>query len=417
MIVLKKIFAGIARRPELYIFMALITLHSLGNGFSDAVYSNYYKEVYNISAMQRAFIEFPRELPGVLCSVVIALLSFLGDIRISLIAQCLACAGLTVLGVFTPSFGVMLVFLFINSLGMHMFMPLSDSIGMSLAEPGMIGKRVGQFASIKTASAFVAGILVFFGFNTGFFSFSGSPYMVFLVGAAFMFLAVIAAILLVRTTKNTPRVASGKKVRFIFRKEYKYYYLLTMLSGVQKQITAVYGLWVIVDLLMKGTDIVSLLIIVASFIGILFYRKLGKWMDRFGIRKMMFLDAFSFIIIYLVYGFVVWAVASSLIQADSWKVMIVYAMFVLDRMSMQTTIVKSVYLQSIALSPEEVTPALSTGISLDHVMSILAAQGCGLVWTGLGPQWVFFFAAAVSLGNLFVASRVKDASVKPKKIE
>ena len=74
---------------------------------------------------------------------------------------------------------------------------------------------------------------------------------------------------------------------------------------------------------------------------------------------------------------------------------------------MQTTIVRSVYLRSIALSPEEVTPALSTGISLDHVVSIGAAQLCGLIWTGLGPQWVFFFAAFVSLGNLFVASRIK----------
>ena len=76
-------------------------------------------------------------------------------------------------------------------------------------------------------------------------------------------------------------------------------------------------------------------------------------------------------------------------------------------MSMQIGIVRSVYLRSIAQNPEEVTQVLSTGTSLDHFVSIIAAQLCGLVWTFWGPYWVFFLAAAFSLGNLFVAWRIK----------
>lgn len=403
---------NLKQRPELYVFMVLIALHALGNGFSDSIYANYYKEVYNVTAVQRAFIEFPRELPGVLCSIIIAALSFLGDFRLSLIAQILATFGLTVLGLFTPSFGVMLVFLFINSLGMHLFMPLSDSIGMSLAEPQHIGKRVGQFASIKTCCTFISGLAIFLGFRFGIFSWGSAPRPVFLIGVFFMLLATAAALMLVKFTGSKYNTPARKKVKLVFRKEYKNYYLLTIFSGVQKQIAYVYGSWVIIDLLLKGTDVTSLLVIVASFIGIIFYRQLGKWMDRFGIRNMMYLDALSFIIIYVLYGIAVWAVANHFIAGDSWKVVIVYILFVLDRMSMQTTIVKSVYLRSIALNKEEVTPVLSTGVSLDHVISIIAAQICGQMWTHLGPHSVFFFAALVSLGNLYVASRVpKDHSL------
>ena len=75
--------------------------------------------------------------------------------------------------------------------GMHLFMPLSDAIGMSLAEPERIGKRVGQFASIKIACSFAAGIAVFVGFRTGFFTFAGNSYPVFLVGSVFLALAVV----------------------------------------------------------------------------------------------------------------------------------------------------------------------------------------------------------------------------------
>ncbi len=121
-------------RKELILYFVLISATALANGLSDSVYSNYFKEVYHVTAFQRGLIEFPRELPGLLCAIVIGLLGFLGDLRLAFIAQILALIGVTVLGLFTPPFAVMLVFLFINSLGMHLFMPLQDAIGMSMAE-------------------------------------------------------------------------------------------------------------------------------------------------------------------------------------------------------------------------------------------------------------------------------------------
>lgn len=105
-------------RKDLVLFFILIAAVAFGNGLSDSIYANYYKDVYQINATQRAFIEFPRELPGLLCVVIVGLLSIFGDIKISLLAQILALIGVTILGLFTPSFGVMLIFLFLNSLGM-----------------------------------------------------------------------------------------------------------------------------------------------------------------------------------------------------------------------------------------------------------------------------------------------------------
>ena len=393
-----------ARRGEMLLFFILISAVALGNSLSDSIYSNYFKEAYQVTTSQRAFIEFPRELPGLLCALVIASLSMLGDLKTSLIAQILACSGLTVLGIFTPSFGVMLIFLFINSLGMHLFMPLQDSIGMSLAEPGQIGRRMGQYASIRTAVGFVGGLIVFFGFRSKAFSFTTPIKHVFLLGAAAFLVAIIASLMLTRKVKAAAGVQ--RRVRLIFRKQYRYYYFLTILHGVQKQIAFVFGSWVLVDLLLKGADVMSVLLIASSFISIFFMNLIGKWMDRYGIKRMMYVDALTFIIIYVIYGFVVWGITSHLLPGSGWPVMVVYALFVMDRLSMQIGIVKSVYLQSIAVNREEVTATLSTGTSLDHIVSILAAQVSGLIWTQLGPQWVFFMAAFFSLGNLFVAWRI-----------
>lgn len=391
-------------------FIILISAVALANGLSDGVYSNYFKEVYRVSSIQRGFIEFPRELPGLLCAVVIGLIGFLGDLRVALIAQILGAVGVTLLGLFTPSFGIMLIFLFINSMGMHLFMPLSDSIGMSLAEPDQVGKRMGQFSSVRAAFSLIAALLVFFGFRFGIFSFNTKIKWIFIVAAAAFLCAIIMASIMINRLK--PTKAKRTRTKLVLRKQYRYYYLLTILKGVQKQIAFVYGTWVIVDLLSKKADTTALLTITFTFISIFFLSKLGKWLDHFGIKAMMYFDALTFIIIYIIYGFVVWGIVEGVLPDHGWSVWFIYLLFICDRLSMQIGMVNSIYLRSVAWDHEEVTSTLSMGISLDHFVSILAAMAGGFIWANWGSQWVFFLAAAFSLGNLFVAWRVQPEKEK-----
>lgn len=391
--------------PELVLYLVLIAAVSLGNGLSDSVYSNYFKEVYQVTAQQRGFIEFPRELPGLLCVLTVAALSSLGDIRITILAQILAFAGLLVLGLMTPTFYVMLIFLFINSMGMHLAMPVLDSLGLSLAEPDMVGRRMGQYASVRSAFGFIAALIVFLGFRMNWLRFDTDVKWVFIIGCVFFAIALAAAVGMLIVMK--PPKAPRKKLHIVFRKEYKYYYLLTILHGVQKQIAYVYGTWVVVDLLLKKADTVALLSMVSTFICIFFMNFLGKWIDKLGIKKMMFLDALTFIGVYVLYGFTVWGITGQWFSHVNVAMIVVYVLFVLDRLSMQIGMVKTVYLRSIALNDADVTATLSMGTSLDHVVSILAAYAGGLVWAAWGSQWVFFMAAAFSLGNLLVAILIK----------
>lgn len=391
--------------PEILMFFVLISAVAFGNGLSDGVYANYYKEVYQITAFQRGFIEFPRELPGLLCVFIIGVLGFLGDLRVAFIAQVLAVIGVSILGLFTPPFGVMLIFLFINSMGMHLFFPLQDAIGMSLAEPNQIGRRMGQFSSVRAAFSLMAALLVFFGFRTGFFTFNTSIKWVFIVSASAFACAALVSAIMIRRTK--PHKSQFRKIKLIFRKQYRYFYLLTILHGVQKQIAYVYGTWVIVDILMKKADTLAMLTIVVGFISIFFLNMLGKWMDKYGIKRMMYVDALTFIGVYIIYGFVVWGITSSVLPGQGLAIWIVYLLFVMDRLSMQMGMVKSIYLRSIAWNQKDVSSTLSMGVSLDHVVSILAAFAGGYVWAQWGSQWVFFLAAVFSLGNLYVAYRVQ----------
>lgn len=130
-------------KKEIKIYFAIIALTAFGLGMTNNVISNFFKDAYNVTAYQRGFLEFPRELPGLISVFVIAGLSFLSDIRISMLAQLLSVVGILALGLYTPTFNVMIIFIFINSLGMHLFFPLQDSIGLELAEKDNMGKRLG----------------------------------------------------------------------------------------------------------------------------------------------------------------------------------------------------------------------------------------------------------------------------------
>ncbi len=390
---------------EVKIFLLAVAMTALALGFSDVIFSNYFKEVYNVNAFLRGLIEFPRELPGVLCILVFSALSFLGDIRLTIVAQILCISGLAVLGFITPSFWVMLIFVFINSLGLHLLIPLQDGIGISLTKGENVGHFMGTYKAISTAFGMIAAIIVFFSFRYNILSFQTPIKLTFLISATLFFLVLLLYIYLNKLIRIP---ITERKFNLLIRKEYKYYYILSIMNGVQKQIMFVYGPWVLIEILSKKTDTIAILTIISSFGGTFFIPLLGRMVDRFGYKKLLYADALSFILVYLAYGFLVYGFISGRLSLTGLPVLVAFTIFVLDKMSMQMSIVRIIYLRSIAHSPEEITQTLSMGLSLDHIVTIFSAVAGGLVWQRFGPQYIFFFVASLSLVNLYVAYKVKD---------
>lgn len=385
------------------VFLWMIALATLGASLASSVLSNYFNEVYQVTAAQRGFIEFPRELPGVLTILVIAGLSAFSDSKLLLVAQALSIFGILTLGLITPSYSVMLLFIFINSLGQHMNMPLQDAIGMELMDKDKMGRQMGQFKGITSAFFMISSIIIFFGFRFNVFSFQTEIKWVFILSAAISLLTIPFILYLYKYVKS-----KGHRVKFVFRKEYKYYYTLVVMYGVQKQIMLVYGPWVLISLLGKQSDTIALLGIIGSFAGIFFIPRLGKWLDKYGVRKLLFADALSFILVYIAYGVLAGGFTQGTFSKVGLPLMLTYALFVIDRMSNQMGMIRTVYLKKIAIDPSDVTPTLSLGLSLDHIVSIICAIISGIVWGKFGPQYIFYGTAALSLVNLFVAFKVHD---------
>jgi len=385
-------------------FLTAVVFTALGSGLSESLYGNFYKQVYNVTAAQRGFIEFPRELPGLICVIFISMMSFMGEMRLAIIAQILSIIGLVLLGLLTPPFSVMLLFLFVNSMGMHLYMPLKDSIGLNIFGSENTGKKFGIANGVGTGTAFVAALIIFIGFRSGVLNFSQKIIPIFLVATIF-FAGVAFMLLKIRKLTGDSPINTGKN-RFLFRKEYKFYYILASLHGAHKQIAGVFGPWILIDILLKQADTLAILGMIGGFLGIFFIPTAGRLTDRFGVKRMMFFEGFSFIVVYVLYGLVSSGLASGSLLKAGIPVLIVYILFIIDRMTMQMGMLKTLYLRSIVRDQSEISPTLSTGMSIDHVISIVIAFFGGLAWSAWGPQYVFFVAAALSFGNVMVAMRL-----------
>ncbi|MCL2003653.1 MAG: MFS transporter [Oscillospiraceae bacterium] len=390
------------------IFIVVSALVGLAMGLSDAILANYFKEAYEVTPGQRGFIEFPRELPGILSLFAIAALSSLKNVKTAILTQGLALAGLVVLGVWRPSFAVMCVFLFIYSLGQHMYMPLNDSIGLSLAKArggAGTGRMMGRFHSARMAATVLAGVLVFFGFRGGWFDFN-TPVIVFLIAAAaFLLVGVFLGVL----RKADPVVETDAPVnaKFVFRKEYLRYYVICALFGGRKQIMIVYSPWVLIELLGFRADTMSVLAVTGALIGVFFLPMIGKWIDRFGVRRIMMVESFAFILIYIAYGLLSRWLGGEGAAAGGLLLLLVYLLNILDRMTGQFSMDRAIYMRQIALAPEDVTPSLSLGMGIDHVLAIAGATVCGVIWQSFGPEYVFVLAGGLALLNFFVAKGIK----------
>jgi predicted MFS family arabinose efflux permease len=271
-----------------------------------------------------------------------------------------------------------------------------------------MGRMLGRFNSIRMAFMMVAGILSFLGFHFGWFSFE-TPIAVFILSVlCFAFVALLLLALPKAAPEADGVVSTNTKI--VFKKEYARYYVICALYGGRKQIMLVYSPWVLIELLNFKADTISILAVIGAMIGIFFMPVVGKSIDRLGIRKVMLLEAMAFIGVYIAYGILSRWVNTHEVVLTGLIMMLVYLLNILDRMSAQFAMVRSIYMRHIALAPEDVTPSLSLGMSIDHVVAIAGSYICGMIWYNLGPEYVFVVAGVLSFVNMLVALGIRPTA-------
>ena len=388
-VTLRARLGGMSRELKLFALASFV----MGMAYSmiDATLNNFLNERFALNGFQRSFLELPRELPGVLVVFVTALVWFLCSRRLGVAAMLLGVAGTLLLGFVSTTYAVVVICLFVYSMGQHLFIPAASTIGMELASAGKTGQRLGQLNSLRNLAAIVGSFVVFVGFKLLGFTFSHT------FALAAVGFSVAAVLLFAMQKEKTVQPKTFLKLH----KEYRLYYILSVLYGSRKQLFITFGPWVIVSVFNQPTQTMATLATIGGIIGILFQPLLGWAVDHLGERIVLAAEAVLLVVVCFGYGF-----ARSLFPEGT-AFLLICIFYLLDQMLLSVNMARSTYMKKIALRKEDIQPALTASVTLDHMFSIVVALVGGVIWNTFGFQYVFLLGMFIAAANFFAALKIR----------
>ncbi len=361
-------------------------------GIVMSILNNYLSDVHNVDASFRGWLEFPRELPGFLIIFVAgAMLTVMREAKMAALAMVFTAAGGMGLAWFAPDTSWLVFWIVVWSLGDHILFAVEGPIGLKLANKGGEGRRLGHFGGFRNLGAIIGLGLIYL-----LSKLIGPRYDIFfgLVAVA----AVLAGILYL--TLKVGR-GDGRSKRFVFRKRYGIFYAISALFGIRKQIFFAFGTWVLVSLNDVPLSTIVLLYFISATLGVVFRPLLGDIIDWLGERIVLAADEAILLIVCLAYAF-----ATDLFSPGV-ALYVLYGAYIMDSLLFALRIARTTYLKKIVEDPSHITPTISMGITIDHIVAMSLPVLSGYIWEVYGYRWVFIMAAAIALGGFFVCLRIK----------
>jgi len=374
---------------QLLLFVLACAVIGVSQSIDSAVFNNFLNDTFHISVTQRTILEIPRELPGLLVVFVSGALMFLGDVRTAMIATILAAAGMMCIGFFSVSFGVMMIWMTVYSMGQHLFMPMQNSIAMELSDKRSIGKVLGAINGLNTAVFLATSLIAALVFKFVKVDYAAA----FAIGGAAY---LVAGILIFRM--DAAKIGSVRNNRKLFmKKEFSLFYVLSIVNGARKQIFLTFGPWVLIKVFGQGVSTFAMIGFITALMGIFFKPWVGQLIDKKGEKFVLGAEAVFLFLVCI--GYVV-------AENTSFAIIMVCGCFIIDQLLNAAAMARATYVRKIAKSKEDVSPTLSMGLSMDHVVSMFIPVAGSVVWNVFGYQYVFVAGAAIAVLNFILTRKI-----------
>ncbi len=390
-----KKLAEIFREDSGYkIFFATLLITGLSYGIYKGMIDNYLAEIVTMGEFDRGLAEFFRELPGLLLVFILAVFYTFSAERMYKIGAVITMIGMAMLSLVSPTKLLVTIAIFVHSLGDHIQLGMKNTMSLNYAKPGRGGEALGQQNAIHQVGT-LAGYLVVVGVFAVFAS--KSPFKLFFGISAVILLA--ASILSMRLTGES--ATDETKRRFYFRKKYTKYYMLEVFYGARKQVFFTFGPYVLILFYGASTMVISILFAVTAITSYFFAPLVGKIIDRLGYKVVMITDTLVLVIVCFFYGF-----SHHLFPRDV-AFLICCLNYVLDSIISLASMASNVYVQDISDNADEMRATISTGVSVNHLITVLIALFGGWIWQTVGVETLFLLSAALGLCNSAYAATIK----------
>ncbi len=376
------------------VFLLSLLITGLSYGLYKGMLDNFLAEVIGMGEMDRGVTEFFRELPGILLILILALFYMLTVETLYKIGAVIMLIGMAMHAVLPPTKVLAILAIFTYSVGEHIQIGMKSTLSLQYAKDGHGGAALGVQNSMSQIGTLVGYLVIVVAFSV---IAEKQPYTIFFVIAA-----ILAGISAVCTMKLTGKSETDKnKRRFYVHKKYHKYYMLEMFYGARKQVFFTFGPYVLI--LFYGADaaMISLLFAVSAIVCFFVSPIVGRIIDKLGYKVVMVTDTLLLVVVCFFYGF-----AHHLFPKEI-AFFVCCVNYVLDAVISLASMASNVYVQDLSDNQNEVKATISTGVSINHIITIFIALFGGWIWQNLGIETLFSISAVLGLCNSAYAASIK----------
>lgn len=365
----------------MYRFLAILTISSMmGLQTWRTLFDNFAVNVAGLDGNHIGMIQSFREIPGFLTLLVVFIIIVIREHRLSAISIFILGLGVAITGQF-PGFTGLLLTTMLMSFGFHYYETTNQSLTLQYFDENTSPLVFGRLRAIAAAANILVGIFIYFA--TGLFDY---PKIYLLFGSIIMAVGIWGA-----TRDPSDRDLIAQRKEMVFRKKYWLYYFLTFMSGARRQIFVAFAVFLLVKKFGFTVQYITALFVVNNIVSYFLSPLIGKCIIRFGERKMLSIEYFSLIFVFLAYA----------VAKYRWQAALLY---ILDHIFFNFAIAIRTYFQKIG-DPRDIAPSMAVGFTINHIAAVVLPALGGLLWI-IDYRIPFVCGAAMSIVSLLAVQKI-----------
>ena len=253
------------------------------------LFNNFIVDQIGIQPHELGYMESLREVPGFLNALFTAVIIYLAPPIVAGLALVVMGIGMASYSQVNSFYGI-LVFSFVWSIGFHAWLPLRSAMTLAYSADEEKGKWFGQLRSVESLATLAMIGLCFFATNL--IEFEG----LFQIGGGVVTAGGIALLFASR------RLQTERENRFVLRKKYWLYYLLSLIDGSRRQIFTTFAIFALV--MVFGTDrgVIIKLVLINQVVVLFFSPMIGRLVDTRGERTMLSISYVGLFFVFIGYA-------------------------------------------------------------------------------------------------------------------
>jgi predicted MFS family arabinose efflux permease len=370
------------KRNPMYRYLIILTISStVGLQAWRTLFNNFAVEIGGLDGNHIGMIQSVREIPGFLALLAVFVIRFIKEHRLSALSILTLGLGVAITGLF-PSYSGLLLTTLIMSFGFHYYETTNQSLTLQYFDEKTSPWVFGKQRSIAAASNIGIGLLIF----------CLATYLDFTQ----IFLAIgsliIASGLWGLSQDPVDRSLTPQRKEMIIRKKYWLFYFLTFMAGARRQIFMAFAVFLMVKKFHYSIQEVTILFVINNVINYFLSPLIGKSIIRFGERKVLSLEYFSLIFVFIGY-------------ATTQSKLLVAILYILDHIFFNFAIAIRTYFQKVG-NPQHIAPSMAVGFTINHIAAVVLPAVGGLLWM-VDYRIPFLCGAALSLISLIATQQIK----------